>query len=114
MSFGGAFDANLQAQTLGVLLMSAGEASGALVDTFLRDLPRLSKRGQSAFVQLMKTGRLNDPRRDAITFVSGVMHEVTDAKQLLEQIESASAAYVKEAQGLEKAGIPVPQLDVEF
>lgn len=114
LSFGGRFDPRLQTEAFGVLLMSAAEASRALVDTFLHDLERLSQRGQSAFVQLMKAGRLDEPRHNAVTFVSRIGGDGPEARKLLEEIERGAKAWVEEAVSLERAGIAVPALDAEF
>jgi len=114
LAIGGRFDARLQTEAFAVLLMSSGKACGALVDTFLRDLERLPRRGQSAFVQLMKTGQLDLPRRNAITFASRLDREGPDAKKLLAEIDDTAKAYAEEAEKLEAAGIVVPTPDTDF
>ncbi len=114
LSLGGGFDPRLQTEAFGVLLISAGHASGAVVDTFLHDLPRLSDRGKSAFVQLMKTGRLDEPRRNAVRFASRMGGDGPDAEKLLADIEDAARVWIEEANNLEQAGIVVPAVDQEF
>lgn len=114
LSIGGAFDAGLQSAAFGVLLMSAGRASGAVVDTFLHDLTRLSDRGRGAFVQLMKAGRPDEPRRNAIAFMSRIGGDGPTAQRLLADIEDAARVWIEEAEKLEGAGVRVPALDQEF
>jgi len=114
LPLGGQFEPRLQTEALAVLLMSAGEACSAIVDTFMRDLPRLPSRGRSAFVQLMKTGELDQPRRNAIQFASRLGKDAPETARLLAELDGAVKAYVEEAEGLEKAGVIVPALDQEF
>lgn len=114
LSIGGRFDESLQTRSFAVLLMSAGVANAALTDTFLRDLPRMARRGQAAFVQLMKAGVLDVTRRHAVRFASQLGDVGSSTEELLAKFDVLAKQYAEEAATIETAGLVVPPPDVEF